>query len=164
MGVEALQNVIRSGGGEIRDVTSKWRESIRLKAKDKELERYDAPCVIAVDVLDGFARIGDKGAKAVYGSVRGSARQGGLWNNAKGSSWRDNLAAVWMFNYVEPVQASPSGIEDCLLLSPTIEQPLLTSLAQLNHIEHEAGQLRWFDGLDLDELLEVPYIPYEDLR
>ena len=158
------RNVIRSTGGVAHSVAPRWRKSLRLKAKSKELEQYDAPCVIAVNVMDGFARIGNEGAQAVYGMRSDSPRRSGLWTSVKGSSWRDNLAAVWMFNYVEPVQASPSGIEDCLLLRPTVEQPLPEILTQLTHNQLVDGTLKWSDGLALDELLRVPDIAYEELR
>ena len=162
--VAELRNVIRSAGGEMHDVAPKWCESIRRKANAKELDRYDAPSVIAIDVMDGFARIGGKGVQAVYGMGDNPQRQSGLWKRLNNNSWQDNLAAVWMFNYVEPVQASPCGIEDCLLLRPSIEQPLPKSLEQLNQIKPEKGELQWRDGVSLDELLEVPEIPYEELR
>ena len=158
-GIEELPNVIQSAGGEMHEVAPKWREEIRLKARRKELQHYDAPCVIAINVMDGFARIGGQGVQAVYGMGGGSAGQSGLWKSVNSSSWRDNLAAVWMFNFVEPVQASPSGVEDCLLLKPSAEQRLPASLAQLTYIKPEDGVLKRYDGLVLDELLEVPNIP-----
>lgn len=164
VGVVGLRNVIRSSGGVMQDVAPVWRESIRRKARHKDLHLYDAPCVIVIDVLDGFARIGDKGAQAVYGVGGDSGPQSGVWNDANTVSWRDNLAAVWMFNYVEPVQASPTGIEDCLMLSSSMEQLLPTSLEQVNHIKPENGELHWRGGISLDELLDVTEIPYEELR
>ncbi len=163
-GIVKLSNVIRSAGGEMHDVAPRWRESIRLKAKSKEIEHYDAPCVIAINTMDGFARIGGQGAQAVYGMGVGSAGQSGLWNGANGTSWRNKLAAVWMFKYVEPVQGSPSGTEDCLLLNPSAEPTLPTSLARLTHIKPEDSALKWYDGLSLDDLLNVPEIPSDELR
>lgn len=164
VGVAGLPNVVRSTGGVMLDVATEWRESIRRKAKSKDMHLYDAPCVLAVDVMDGFARIGDKGLQAVYGADNGFARQGGIWKNANAGSWRDKLAAVWMFHYVEPVQASPSGIEDCLLLSPSIEQALPKSLRDLTQIRPENGEFQGHDGVSLDQLLGVPDIPYDELR
>ena len=158
------RNVIRSTGGVAHQVAPEWRESIRLKAKSKTIEQYDAPCVIAVDVLDGFARIGDEGVQAVYNLHGDSARQGGLWTSADGSSWRHNLAAVWMFRYALPVQESPSGAEDCWFVNPYNIQALPPSLTQLTRAETINGSLIWSDGLVLDELLDVPEIMHEDRR
>lgn len=158
------RNVIRSTGGVARSLVPKWHESVRDKAKSKEIERYDAPCVIAINVMDGFAKIRDQGVQAVYGMADHSERRSGLWTGASGSSWRDNLSAVWMFELVGTVQASPSGVEDYLLLKPSVAQQLPTRLTQMNHIKLEHGALKGFDGLVLDELLEVPHIPYEELR
>lgn len=158
------RNVLRSGGGALLDLAPRWHDAIRRKAKSKEIQQYDAPCVIAVDVLDGFAKIGREGVRAVYGFRSNSVPQRGLWKSTDDGSWRDNLAAVWMFNFAEPVQASPSGVEDCLLLSPSVEQPLPTRLTELTHVKSRDNKLKWFDGLDLDDLLNVPEIPYEELR
>ena len=164
VGVAEIANVIRSAGSEHHDVAGEWREHLRDKANRKELQRYDLPCVIATDVMDGFARISNHGVQAVFGTAYGPRWQGGLWDNPSTSSWRDTLVGVWMFRYAEPVQESPSGAEDCLLLKPSTEQPLPTRLVQLTHAKAENCALDWFAGLDLDELLEVPPIPYDDLR
>ena len=164
LAVHDWRSVIRSTGGVGHSVVPQWREAIRRKAKAKELERYDAPCAVALNVMDGFATIAGQGVQAVYGSVPGAERHSGVWDDSASSLKRDTLAAVWMFRFAEPVQASPSGAEDCVLLKPSAVQQLPPGLVQLTHAKQDSGALEWFGGVDLDELLEVPHIPYEDLR
>lgn len=162
-------NVIRFGGGPLESVVPKWREAIRGKAKAKEIGQYDAPCVVAVNVFDGFVNIANQGVRAVYGSpppprttenesrhFPASNWQGGLWAGSDEKSWRDNLAAVWMFKFAEPVQDSPSGAQDCLFLGPSGATLLPEDFVQLTSARTADGSVDWIEGLPLDELLGVP--------
>ena len=147
------------------------------KQAKKEIGKYDAPCVIALNVLDGFASLRGEGVQAVYGTPKqwqpnqnssrtpvDSGMENTLWSRVSPNSWRDNLAAVWMFKYAEPVQASPSGAEDCVFLKPSSEHVLPESLTQVTYANTVGGKLNWCDGLALDALLEVPEIAYDELR
>jgi len=89
VGRSDLPNVMRTGVVGEYDLAQRWRESIRNKAKEKELEEYDAPCIVAIDVMDGFARIGDKGVQAAYGNGGAFAQQSGASESVRGHSWRD---------------------------------------------------------------------------
>ena len=166
------RNVIRFGGGPMESVVPKWREAIRAKAKAKEIKQYDAPCVIAFNVFDGFVDIANQGLLAVHGTRiqrptiedesrdhSASHRQGGLWAGSGAKSWRDNLAAVWMFKFAEPVQDSPSGAQDCLFLGPSSAIQLPEDFSQVTRARTVDGNVEWIEGIALDELLKVPRLP-----
>ena len=87
-----------------------------------------------------------------------------MWVAKNGGSRSNNLQAVWMFGDASPGNPSIAGRDSRLYFNPFVDVQLPQVLRSREpRALARDGSMQWFDGEDLEHLLGVADIPYEQL-
>ncbi len=176
-GISAGRTIAAWFGGGAKDVSPTLGAAVDRKAREKRVGQLDAPLVVACSTVDGFYNFAEEGLVSLFGlrnreygppdwNVKlGEPRlERGVWIDKSGVARNENLAAVWLFGNARPVATTPTGYGDRLFLNPHYKQNLPKELLSVASAHVHDGQLLWTEGVDLSALLDIPEIPYAELR
>ena len=164
-------------GGRSESIVPDLIRKVTRKAAQKRVHDLDAPLVIAMTSLDGFFDVRNEALRVLVGdfdttdaSDRESIGVGrsrvadAVWVRKNGRTRSNNLQGVWMFSDARPGNPSIAGRDNRLYFNPFVDVELPQVLRRVPHALARDGVMEWFDGEDLEHLLGVPAIPYEQLR
>ena len=147
------------------------------KARDKRGRTLDAPLIIAVNTSDGFFDIRRDTIRVLLGDVTSSHDivqhvvdrdkprvDDAVWVARNGQLKHEYIQGVWMFVGAASGNPSPAGTDSCVYLNPFLDTELPPLLRRVPHAQALDGVLEWHKGENLDRLLGVPKIPYDQLR
>ena len=150
---------------------------VTRKASQKRVSDLDAPLVIAVTSLDGFFDVRHEALRVLFGGFDATHSTGedsfgigisrvadAVWVRKNGRTRSNNLQGVWMFSDARPGNPSIAGRDSRLYFNPFVDVQLPQVLRRVPHALARDGAMQWFEGEDLEHLLGVPDLPYEQLR
>ena len=164
-------------GGAWQSIVPDLIRKVTRKASQKGVHDLDAPLVIAVTSLDGFFDVRHEALRVLFGDFDATRSTGedsfgiglsriadAVWVAKNGGTRSNNLQAVWMFGDASPGNPSIAGRDSRLYFNPFVDVQLPQVLRRVPHALARDGSMQWFDGEDLEHLLGVADIPYEQLR
>ena len=147
------------------------------KAKTKHGRKLGLPLIIAVNTSDGFFDIKRDAMQVLFGDIlpryevaqhvddrRRPKRGDAVWVGRGGQLQHEYVHGVWMFVGATPGNPSPAGRDSCLYLNPFIDTDLPPLLRRVPHAKARDGVMEWHEGENLERLLRIPEIPWDQLR
>ncbi len=143
-------------------------KKLRSKVTDKRGSKLDAPLILAVKVdsrmfsLERDAPrtalgrlVPELASEELYPAVGIRRATEGVWFTLGGRPQHNNLHAIWFFDSRSDIGSASARPWSLLILNPNASLQSLFGLERVPHMRAQSGRMEHFEGVGLNQLLEV---------